>query len=190
MQRFQKLLFLSLIWALSTRGPLSAQIPLKPEDTVVCYGNSLVERLLEHGELQAWIHLADTNRPLHFRSFAWTGDEVGHRLRAEGYADHMKSLLALWPAQVVVIGYGMNESFAGSKGLSEFRSQWEVLLGQLERLHPGARIVVLSPTAVETGHPGPDAAVRNADIAAYSEVLRETAAARKASSSASSASVS
>ena len=39
MQRFQKLLFLSLIWALSTRGPLSAQIPLKPEDTVVCYGN-------------------------------------------------------------------------------------------------------------------------------------------------------
>ena len=97
MQRFQKLLFLSLIWALSTRGPLSAQIPIKPEDTVVCYGNSLVERLLEHGELQAWIHLADTNRPLHFRSFAWTGDEAGHRLRAEGYADHMKSLLALWP---------------------------------------------------------------------------------------------
>ena len=180
MQRFQKLLFLSLIWALSTRGPLSAQIPLQAEDTVVCYGNSLVERLLEHGELQAWIHLADTNRPLHFRSFAWTGDEVGHRLRAEGYADHMKSLLALWPAQVVVVGYGMNESFAGSKGLPEFRSQWEVLLGQLERLHPGARIVVLSPTAVEAGHPGPDAAIRNADIAAYSEVLRETAAARKA----------
>jgi hypothetical protein len=33
---------------------------------------------------------------------------------------------------------------------------------------------------VEPGHPGPDTTTRNADIAAYSEVLRETAAARKA----------
>ena len=180
MHRFQKLLFLSLIWAWTTRGTLSAQISLKPDDTLVFHGNSLVERLLEQGELQAWIHLADTNCPLHFRSFAWTGDEVGHRLRAEGYADHMKSLLALWPAKVVVVGFGMNESFAGAKGLPEFRSQLEVLLGQLERLHLGARLVVLSPTAVEAGHPGPDASARNADLAGYAKALREVAAQRKA----------
>ena len=180
MHRFQKLLFLSLIWAWTTRGTLSAQISLKHDDTLVFHGNSLVERLLEQGELQAWIHLADTNRPLHFRSFAWTGDEVGHRLRAEGYADHMKSLLALWPAKVVVVGFGMDESFAGAKGLPEFRSQLEVLLGQLERIHLGSRLVVLSPTAVEAGHPGPDASARNADIAGYAEVLREVAAQRKA----------
>lgn len=153
----------------------TAHLALGRDDTLVFHGNSLVERLLEHGELQAWIHLADTNRPVHFRSFAWTGDEVGHRLRAEGYADHMKSLLALWPAQVVVIGYGMNEAFAGPKGLPEFRSHLEVLLGQLERLHPDARLVVLSPTAVEAGHPGPKAADRNADLALYSQALREAA---------------
>lgn len=147
---------------------------------MVFHGNSLVERLLEHGELQAWIHLADTNRPVHFRSVAWTGDEVGHRLRAEGYADHLKSLLALWPARVVVMGYGMNEAFAGPKGLPEFRSHLEVLLGQLERLHPGARLVVLSPTAVEAGHPGPKASDRNADIALYAQALREAATAHRA----------
>ncbi len=180
MHRFQNLLFLSLLWVWTTRGPLSAQIPLKPEDTVVFHGNSLVERLLEHGELQGWIHLADTNRPVHFRSFAWTGDEVGHRLRAEGYADHLKSLVTLWPARGVVVGYGMNEAFAGDAGLPEFRAQVEVLLGQLERLHAQARIVVLSPTAVEPGHPGPDAQARNADIARYTQALREAATAHRA----------
>ena len=170
MHRIQRLLFSwGIIGALATGGSAlgqgvptrspsapgpSAPLSLGRDDTLVFHGNSLVERLLEHGELQGWIHLADTNRPVHFRSFAWTGDEVGHRLRAEGYADHMKSLVGLWPARVVVVGYGMNEAFAGDAGLPEFRAQVEVLLGQLERLHAQARIVVLSPTAGEPG-PGP-----------------------------------
>ncbi|NBP26019.1 MAG: hypothetical protein EBU81_16040, partial [Proteobacteria bacterium] len=42
----------------------SVPLSLGRDDTLVFHGNSLVERLLEHGELQGWIHLADTNRPV------------------------------------------------------------------------------------------------------------------------------
>ena len=93
---------------------------MRSGDTVLFYGNSLVERLGEHGELEALVQLAEVGKQLHFRSLAWTGDEVGHRLRPEGYEEHLRALLQKWPAQCVVLGYGMNESFAGAAGLADF----------------------------------------------------------------------
>ena len=63
------------------------QLAWQTNDHVLFYGNSMIERLLEHGEMEALVQLALPGKDLHFRSLAWTGDEVGHRLRAEGYAD-------------------------------------------------------------------------------------------------------
>lgn len=171
---------LGLAVGMAAPGALLAQVPLGSGDTVVFHGNSMIGRMLEQGELQGLVHLSDPTKDVHFRSFAWTGDEVGHRLRAEGYADHMKSLLSIWPAKVVVIGYGMNEAFAGEAGLPEFRSQLAVLLDQMARLHPGSRLVLLSPTAVEAGGPGPEAAARNREVALYSAAIQEAATARGA----------
>ncbi len=155
-----------------------AEVELHPNDTILFYGNSFVERLAENGTLEAWVQLANPDKHLHFRSLAWTGDEVGHRLRAEGYAEHMKSLLAEWPAQVVVAGFGMNESFAGTGGLTEFRSELKVYLGQLARQHPQARLVLVSPTAAELGGQIRDTVARNRDVAAYARVMAEVATER------------
>lgn len=96
-----------------------AEISFQQDETVLFYGGSMVGRLLEHGEMEARVQLAQPGKNLHFRSLAWTGDEVANRLRAEGYAAHMKELLAAWPAKVVVLGYGLNESFAGAAGLTD-----------------------------------------------------------------------
>jgi azurin len=141
-------------------------------ETVLFHGNSLVERLLEHGECEALIHLATPHdNPtvgVRIRSLAWTGDEVGYRLRPEGYVDHLRSLVAAWPAQVVVVGFGMNESFAGTAGVPEFRAQYRDFLRETARLHPGARLVLLSPIAVADG---PDRDARNRDLAAYSAAI-------------------
>ncbi|MDP0491119.1 MAG: GDSL-type esterase/lipase family protein [Verrucomicrobiota bacterium JB023] len=109
----------------------------------------MVERLLEHGECEARLQLADPDAKLSVRSLAWTGDEVGHRLRLEGYAKHMRNLLEEWPADQVVLGYGLNESFAGSEGLDNFRRHYESHLKQLRKTHPGADFVLLSPIAIE-----------------------------------------
>ncbi|MEK0446114.1 MAG: hypothetical protein RLZZ399_1435 [Verrucomicrobiota bacterium] len=156
---------------------LIAQMEFANGDTVLFYGNSLVERLCEHGEMEAWVQLAHPDKRLHFRSLAWTGDEAGYRLRPEGYVEHLKNLLEKWPARVVVTGFGMNESFAGAEGLAEFESQLGFFLKELQRLHPGAQRVLLTPTAVDARvcPQGVDAAKRNADLALYAAAVRRVA---------------
>lgn len=180
-------------------SPLSAQSAgetvKSPGTTMLFYGNSMVERLLEQGELEAYLQLAQPEADLRVRSLAWTGDEVGYRLRPEGYVEHLKTLLAKWPADTVVLGYGMNESFAGQAGLADFRKQWEGYLKEIKRLHPRARVVMLSPIAVDvarhshvehqkaakSGDARLDmgmssyAKARNDDLAAYTQAMSEIA---------------
>ncbi len=161
-----------LLGFLLTLGFAHADELFEPNDTVLFYGNSMVERLLENGELEARVHLAQPGKNLHFRSLAWTGDEISNRLRAEGYAAHMKDLLQAWPAKVVVLGYGMNESFAGPTGVPAFRASLDGYLNQLARLHPGAKFVLLSPISNETD------AERTAVIQLYAQVLADAAKSR------------
>ena len=163
----KRILLLATWFATALSSP--AEVPLTKDATILFYGNSMVERLLESGEMEARIQLALPEKKLRIRSLAWTGDEVGWRLRPEGYVEHLKTLLAKWPANVVVLGYGMNESFAGHAGLKDFRSQYELLLRDLKRLHPEAKLVLLSPIAVE------DDERRNSDVAAYSAAIAELA---------------
>ncbi|WP_308989478.1 DUF7133 domain-containing protein [Roseibacillus persicicus] len=135
----------------------------------------MVERLLEQGELEARLQLANPDAELKVRSLAWTGDEVGNRLRLEGYAKHMKNLLAEWPAKTIVLGYGLNESFAGEKGLADFKAQYAVHLDQISHIHPGARLVLLSPIAIEDASPE-----RQKNVAQYSAAIEELAKKRGA----------
>ncbi|MCX6855522.1 MAG: hypothetical protein NTV80_11535, partial [Verrucomicrobia bacterium] len=142
---------------------------------ILFYGNSMIERLLEQGELEARLQIAQPAAKLAIRSLAWTGDEVGNRLRLEGYAKHMKNLLAEWPAKTIVLGYGLNESFAGEAGLKDFRQQYAVHLNQLGRSHPGARFVLLSPIAIEGA-----TETQLANVERYSKAIAEIAAEHKA----------
>ena len=171
---FVALLLMLAEQALAANSPAGPAIPLAKNDLLLFYGGGMVERLLESGHLEAQLQLAHPDLRLRVRSLAWTGDEVGYRLRAEGYVEHLKTLLARWPANVVVLGYGMNESFAGRAGLGEFRAQFEAHLREVARLNPNAKLVLLSPIAV------PEAGPRNAEIAAYSAVISELAKARGA----------
>ena len=146
-------------------------------DGLLFYGSGMVERLLESGDLEARLHLAHPDKKLRIRSLAWTGDEVGYRLRPEGYVEHLKTLLAAWPAQVVVLGYGMNESFAGAAGLPAFRTQYQVYLREIARRHPGAKLVLLSPIAVEE-RSTTATTERNRDVSLYTQTIADLARAQ------------
>jgi len=140
------------------------------KDTILFYGNSMVERLLEHGAFEARLQIAQPEAKLKIRSLAWTGDEVGNRLRLEGYPQHMKNLLEKWPAKTIVLGYGFYESFAGGTGLADFEEQYQQHLRQIALSHPGARLVLLSPIAMEGA-----SAERNAEIQQYRGAIAKLA---------------
>ena len=80
--------------------------------------------------------------------------------KGESLKDTIPTLSAYDPAIIVI-----RSPFAGAAGLSSFRAEYEVYLGQLSRLHPGAKFVLLSPAAIE-GHP---------DVALYAKAIAEIA---------------
>jgi azurin/glucose/arabinose dehydrogenase len=103
----------------------------------------------------------------------------GYRLRPEGYVEHMKGLLAKWPAQTVVIGFGNNEAFAGEAGLAQFKKDWDVYLREVRRLHPTARIVLLSPVPTGVGSASGQTE-HNRDLLSYANAIEEIAKAHHA----------
>ena len=143
-------------------------------NTILFYGGALVERLLESGELEARLQLASPATAIHIRGLAWTGDEVGHRLRPEGYASHLKSTLALWPAQTVVVGFGNNEAFAGESGLPQFKKDWDTFFREIQRLHPSAKVFLLSPIATQSTRSF-DAGTHNKKVALYANAIEQIA---------------
>ena len=150
-------------------------LELKKGDRILFYGSSFIERLQGHGLFEASLQLAHPEKDLELRSLAWTGDEVGYRLRPERYVNHLKKLLEKWPANVVILGFGGNESFAGKRGIVRFRSDLEGYLEEMKRRHPGAVVIVLSPISTEDlkHRHYPDASKRNAEIKAYVDAMRE-----------------
>lgn len=125
---------------------LALPLEFKKGDRILLYGNSFVERMQEAGEFEAIFHLVHPEKNLEFRSLAWTGDEVGYRLRPERYSAHLKKLLSAWPANVVILGgFGWTESFAGDEGLPAFEINLQNYLQEVSRRHPDARIVLMLP---------------------------------------------
>jgi lysophospholipase L1-like esterase len=174
-----RVFFFALSFLLVLQG--HAELQFKKGDRILLYGNSFVERLQEDGRFEASLQLAHPDKKLEFRSLAWTGDEVGYRLRPERYVNHLKKLLAEWPANFVILGFGMNESFGGDAGLDEFQSDLNGYLDEMERRHPGSKIVLLSPIAPEdVSNPHyPDTDKRNSELRKYVGVMRGVARGRK-----------
>ncbi|NIP96909.1 MAG: hypothetical protein GWO24_27130, partial [Akkermansiaceae bacterium] len=108
---------------------------------------------------------------------AWTGDEVGYRLRPERYTSHLKRLLEAWPASHVLIhGFGWSEAFAGKAGLEGFTSSLRTYLHEIRRRHPDAGIVLMLPAnqpremaGTLPGQPAPH-------LRAYAAAMKQTAA--------------
>ena len=85
MMTFKPALFLFLGLAIFGSHSSFANTQIAPpragSPALLFYGNSMIERLLEHGGMEARLQIATSGKDLKIRSLAWTGDEVGNRLR-------------------------------------------------------------------------------------------------------------
>jgi len=83
---------------------------------------------------------------------------------------------------VVILGYGMANSFDGEKGLPSFKADMSRLMDTISSLNTNqpVRFVLLSPIHHEDVDGAlPDTAPHNKQLARYTQALRELAAARK-----------
>jgi putative heme-binding domain-containing protein len=81
---------------------------------------------------------------------------------------------------VVMLGYGMASSFDGPSGLPQFKADMEHLIDAIQHQTEGkARFVIFSPLHHwKMPPPLPDPAAHNAELAQYTQALREIAQAR------------
>jgi lysophospholipase L1-like esterase len=153
-------------------------------DRVVLIGDALIEREQEYGHLETLLTLHQPGKSITFRNLGWSGDTVHGVARAgfdkpeEGFRRLREHVLALKPT-VLIVGYGMTDSFDGEAGLTRFR---DGLVRLLDAVAPtGARPILLSPIAHEDrGRPLPDPAPHNGSLRLYRDAIRDVARQRGA----------
>ena len=150
-------------------------------DLVVLLGGTLVERAQESGAWEIALQLAYPDRTFSVRNFGWSGDTVWAESRgqfdppSEGYRRMIDQITALKP-DVILIGYGNAEAFAGEAGLPAFTRQYRELIDDL----PDARLAHLLPLVPlsyvaddQPGFRGPPQ--YRDDVARYADVIRAIA---------------
>jgi hypothetical protein len=167
---------------LITAMPARAALELKEGDSVIVVGNTFAERIALSGYLDAMIHAANPDKKIVIRSAPNSADEVDDRPR-ETNVPRMDFYLKRHGADVVVMCYGMSESFDGLGGVEKFKAD---LAGRVDH-HVNAKyngesapkIVLVSPIAHEDlGAPLPtgDAVVqRNTMLKAYTAAMKAVA---------------
>jgi putative heme-binding domain-containing protein len=160
-----------------------SKLPLEFIDgeRIALVGNATAERMNLFGHFETLLHERFPGKRLVVRNFARPADEVGIRQRPSDYTK-LDDPLAAFGADTYLLFFGFNESFAGLEGIAKFKADYGKFLGELAAKYPRddtkapPRVVLVSPIAVEPADaPLPDAAARNAILAAYRDAAREVA---------------
>ncbi|HEX5103621.1 MAG TPA: PVC-type heme-binding CxxCH protein, partial [Pirellulaceae bacterium] len=179
------------------------KLKLVKGDRIVIVGNTLAERLQQHGHFETLLHSRFPDLELVVRNLGWSADEISLRPRSKDFKDHGHTLADHDPT-VILAFFGFNESFAGPAGLSQFeadlesflkapqnidrystaRSNWDKTPDTAQELPPLKslrQIVLVSPIAFNALHDShhPDGNVQNKNLKLYSEVMARIAAKHK-----------
>ncbi|NNM29775.1 MAG: hypothetical protein HKO57_09640, partial [Akkermansiaceae bacterium] len=159
--------------------------PFEKGDCIAIIGSGLADRMQYDGWTETLLQKALPKHQLVFRNLAFPGDTVTKRPRSKGFMspeDYLKHV----EADVIWVMFGYNESFAGEAGLSGFKDDLGKMIDNYRNLKPNGksepRIVLFSPIAHEDlGTPNlPDGKANNQRLAAYTNAIKEVAAARQA----------
>src|SRR5262245_24380663 len=164
-------------------GERPASFELRDGDRVVLLGDTLIEREQAHGFVELTLAARFPDRNVLFRNLGWSADtpqgesRVGfdHDKPPEFWFHQLTNSIAQVRPTVVVLGYGMANSFAGDAGLPSFIGGMSKLMNAI-RQHAGAthvRFVILTPIPHDRlAPPFPDPAAHNHQLAAYTQALR------------------
>jgi len=146
-------------------------------DRVVFIGDTLIEREAAYGYVEERLVTQFPERHFIFRNLGWSADTPAGESRAsfdfdkpgKGFEKIKEELTALQPT-VMIVGYGMANSFAGPSGLSAFTNGLNHLLDTATTVctNHSVRFILLSPIRHEDlGPPLPNPGEHNRDLALY-----------------------
>ncbi len=163
--------------------PSSPPLELRDGDRVVLLGNAFFERELPTSYIETLLTARHPERNLKFRNLGWSGDNVWGHSRTlfdpleRGLARIEEQVKEL-RATVVLLAYGMNESFDGPAALPRFIEGLGCLADRVAAL--GARVAIISPIRHEDmGRPLPDPKPHNDSLTRYVEAMSQLAGKRR-----------
>ncbi|MFN3167428.1 MAG: PVC-type heme-binding CxxCH protein [Phycisphaeraceae bacterium] len=172
----------TLVLMLIVSAPARAALELNEGDSIVVVGNTFAERLALSGYFDAMVHAANPDKKIVIRSVPNSADEVDDMPR-EHSVPPADFYLKRHGADVVVMCFGMSESFDGLAGVGKFEAdlakQVDKHLNAKYNGESSPKIVLVSPIAHEdlggnwvTG----DAVVeRNQVLKAYTAAMKKVA---------------
>ena len=174
---------LIIVAAPAARGE-PPRFELNAGDRVVLVGDTLIERDQRYGYLETMLTLLNPGKDLTFRNLGWSGDTVAGVSRAgfdppeAGYRQLIEQVLAARPT-VLIVGYGMADSFDGEAGRPRFVDGLNRFLDAVASTK--ARVVLLTPIAhARQGDTLPDPAPHRAMLELYARSIAGVAQSRGA----------
>lgn len=158
----------------------AAPFKLEKGDHICYVGNTLPDRMQHFGWLETLIYSRFPDQELVFRDLGYSGDEVNHRERCDGFGSP-DEWLTREKADVIFAFFGFNESFNGPKGVEKFTSDLDTWVkNTLKQNYSGKgspRMVLFSPIAAEDlKNPNlPDGKELNKNIKLYSDAIAKVA---------------
>ena len=171
-------LIAAVVICVSTMSAL-AQSPIEPGDRIAIVGNTFADQLRIHGYLETLLLNHTRDNPVSIRNLGWGGDMLSARDRPTGFPSE-ESTLSAHKTDVIIACFGMGESFAGEKGIDEFKGQVQAFIKSHEgKKYNGTsevRLVLVSPIACEErGNLSPAHDKRLGELRTYTQAMREVA---------------
>jgi lysophospholipase L1-like esterase len=169
---------------MAARGGEPPRFEFNDGDRIVLVGDTFIERDQRYGYLETMLTLLNPQKSLTFRNLGWSGDTVAGLSRAgfdppeAGYRQLIEQVIAAKPT-VLIVGYGMADSFDGEAGRPRFVAGLNRFLDAVATTR--ARVILLSPIAhARQGESLPDPSPHNVMLEGYSREIAGVAQSRGA----------
>lgn len=148
-------------------------------DRVAIVGNAFADLMHLHGYFETILRHRCADQQIMVRNFGWAGDTLTDRARPENFASEDK-WLGDYQTDVIIICFGMGESFDGESGIPDFEKELRDLLrhyrDQKYNGQSAPRLILISPIAHEDiDAKSVNVAQRNADLQSYSKSMGKVA---------------
>lgn len=161
----------------------NADSPINPGDRIAIVGNTFADQLRIHGYLETSLLHHTRENPVSIRNLGWGGDMLTARDRPTNFPSE-ESTLTAHKTDVIIACFGMGESFDGTQGIADFKSQLLAFIashaGKKYNGESEVRLILVSPIGYEDlGRLTPQTRTRNEDLKAYTDAMREVATSAK-----------
>jgi putative heme-binding domain-containing protein len=178
--RYAAVRALALVFSQVALTAPAAEFDFSKGDHVAIVGNTLADRIQHYGWLETMLQTRFSKQELVFRNLGFSADTLTTRPRSQNFGTP-DEWLAKVKADVIFAFFGYNESFAGEKGVAQFRQQLADYVDHLQshkyNTRYAPRLVLFSPIAHEDlQNPNlPDGSENNARLKLYTAVIQDVA---------------